>query len=418
MKSKIAIVGSGISGLTAAYLLSQEHQVTVFEADDRIGGHTATKSVEWQGEQYDIDTGFIVFNDWTYPNFQKLLHQLNVYYKPTTMGFSVSNDASGLEYSGENLNTLFAQRKNLVSLKHWQMIRDILRFNKQSLIDIESGKLPSDKLLGDYLVERNYSDSFINDYLVPMGSAIWSASTADMKAFPLQFFVRFFKNHGLLSVGDRPQWHVIRGGSCAYLEPLIQRFKTSIQLSTPVESIVREQDSVLLTNQQGLNERFDEVVIAAHSDQALTMLADPSISEQSVLGRIAYRENDVVLHTDQSLLPRNKSVWSSWNYRIKTQERSLPVLTYDMNILQGIEAPVEFCVTLNDTDSIDPEKIIGQYRYAHPMFNMDAINAQKQWADVNGVNRTWFCGAYWHNGFHEDGVKSALRVAEKFGITL
>ena len=418
MKSKIAIVGSGISGLTAAYLLSQEHQVTVFEADDRIGGHTATKSVEWQGEQYDIDTGFIVFNDWTYPNFQKLLHQLNVYYKPTTMGFSVSNDASGLEYSGENLNTLFAQRKNLVSLKHWQMIRDILRFNKQSLIDIESGKLPSDKLLGDYLVERNYSDSFINDYLVPMGSAIWSASTADMKAFPLQFFVRFFKNHGLLSVGDRPQWHVIRGGSCAYLEPLIQRFKTSIQLSTPVESIVREQDSVLLTNQQGLNERFDEVVIAAHSDQALTMLADPSESEQSVLGRIAYRENDVVLHTDQSLLPRNKSVWSSWNYRIKTQERSLPVLTYDMNILQGIEAPVEFCVTLNDTDSIDPEKIIGQYRYAHPMFNMDAINAQKQWADVNGVNRTWFCGAYWHNGFHEDGVKSALRVAEKFGITL
>ena len=416
MSKRIAVVGSGISGLTAAYLLNQKHQVTIFEASEIIGGHTATKNVEWGGAQYAIDTGFIVFNDWTYPKFQKLLHELNVPYKPTEMGFSVSNDATGLEYSGTNLDTMFAQRKNLVSFTHWQMIRDILRFNKQSIIDVESGTLPEGLLLGEYLDQNNYSTSFADNYLIPMGAAIWSASTAGMRAFPLAFFVRFFKNHGLLSVNDRPQWHVIKGGSRAYLEPLIESFRDNIHTNTPIHSIVRKADGVVLSNDKGLNEAFDEVIIASHSDQALAMLSDPSHAEQSVLGRIAYQNNDVVLHTDESLLPHRKKAWSSWNYRIKKEPSDLPVLTYSMNILQGIKAPVEFCVTLNDTKSIDPDKIIGQYTYAHPVFSLDAVNAQAQWADINGVNRTWFCGAYWRNGFHEDGVNSAVRVAKGFGI--
>ena len=416
MSMKVAIVGSGISGLTAAYLLSQKHQVTVFEADEYIGGHTATKNVQYGGKQYAIDTGFIVFNDWTYPKFQKLLGELKVDYKPTEMGFSVTNDATGLEYSGTNLDTLFAQRKNIVSPKHWQMIRDILRFNKQAIIDVESGQLPKGMLLGEYLKKNNYSDSFVHNYLIPMGAAIWSASTDGMQAFPLEFFVRFFKNHGLLSVNDRPQWHVIRGGSRAYLAPLIENFKDSIHTNTPVDSITRHDNGVSLANAQGLNENFDHVIIAAHSNQALAMLDDPSEQERSVLGNITYQDNEVVLHTDQSLLPRAKKAWSSWNYRIKKTQTNLPVLTYSMNILQGIEAPVEFCVTLNDTQSIDAEKIIGQYTYAHPVFSAEAVEAQARWTEINGVNRTWFCGAYWQNGFHEDGVKSAVRVADGFGI--
>lgn len=416
MSKKVAIIGSGISGLTAAYLISQKHQVTVFEADSRIGGHTATKPVELDGKHYAIDTGFIVFNDWTYPKFQKLLHEIGVEYQPTSMGFSVANDHTGVEYSGNNLNTMFAQRRNLFRFKHWQMIRDILRFNKEALIDVESGELPEGLLLGDYLEQKNYSKSFSNNYLIPMGAAIWSSSAAGMHAFPLEFFVRFFKNHGLLSIKDRPQWYVIKGGSGAYLKPLIHRFKDSIHINTPIDSIVRDKDGVHLSNQQGLSESFDEVVVAAHSDQALSMLADRSEAEQQVLGDIKYQANEVVLHTDETLLPKTKKTWSSWNYRIKKDDNSLPVLTYNMNILQGIDAPSEFCVTLNDTQAIAPEKIIGKYQYSHPVFSLGAVNAQARWADINGVNRTWFCGAYWHNGFHEDGVKSAVRVAEQFGI--
>ena len=430
---KIAVVGAGISGLTAAYVLSPQHEVTVFEANDRLGGHTATKDVHVNGRDYAIDTGFIVFNDWTYPNFQKLLAQLDVDSSPTDMGFSVCCEKTGLEYSGTNLNTMFAQRSNLFSVKHWRMIRDILRFNKEALPDVESGGRYLEMTLDEYLQQKKYSKIFTDKYLIPMGSAIWSASTNVMKGFSLRFFVHFFRNHGLLSVSDRPQWRVIKGGSRAYIKPLTQRFKNNIRLNSAVKSIQRNDNGVVIKTIHGLSERFDQVVIAAHSDQALAMLADASDKETELLSAIPYQKNEVILHTDISLLPTRRSTWSSWNYRITdeptanesdlktnktTSDDQLPVLTYDMNILQSIASDTTFCVTLNKSDAIDPEKILGTYYYDHPVFSQKSVAAQEQWQTINGVNKTWFCGAYWANGFHEDGVLSALRVAEKLGSSL
>jgi predicted NAD/FAD-binding protein len=430
---KIAVIGAGISGLTAAYVLSPQHDVTVFEANDRLGGHTATKDVRFDGRDYAIDTGFIVFNDWTYPNFQRLLAQLNVGSKPTDMGFSVCCEKTGLEYSGTNLNTMFAQRSNLFSFKHWSMIRDILRFNKEALPDVESGGHYLEITLGQYLREKKYSEIFTDKYLIPMGAAIWSASTNVMKSFSLQFFVYFFRNHGLLSVSDRPQWRVVEGGSRAYIEPLSQRFKDKIRLSSPVVSIKRTENSVLVETRHGPSESFDQVIIAAHSDQALAMLADASVEETQLLSAIPYQKNEVVLHTDISLLPKRRSTWSSWNYRIIDEQASIdnnttvtknaigdkpPVLTYDMNILQSIVSDTTFCVTLNKNDAIDPEKVLGTYYYDHPVFSRESVAAQEKWETINGVNKTWFCGAYWANGFHEDGVLSALRVAERLGSNL
>jgi predicted NAD/FAD-binding protein len=440
---KIAVVGAGISGLTAAYVLSQKHDVKVFEANDRLGGHTATKDIHYQGRDYAIDTGFIVFNDWTYPNFQKLLAQLNVGSKPTDMGFSVCCEQTGLEYSGTNLNTMFAQRKNIFSPKHWSMIRDILRFNKEALADVNSGGRYLEITLGEYLQQKKYSETFTNKYLIPMGAAIWSASKLVMKNFSLQFFVHFFRNHGLLSVSDRPQWRVIEGGSRAYIEPLIQRFKNNIYLDSAIKSINRTADGVAIKTIHGHSEHFDQVVIAAHSDQALAMLEDASTQETQLLSAIPYQKNEVVLHTDISLLPKKRSTWSSWNYRIINEDMHSrsnvsdaalsisgndvakiseddkpPVLTYDMNILQSIKSETTFCVTLNKTDAIDPDKILGVYSYDHPVFSRASLAAQEKWETINGVNKTWFCGAYWANGFHEDGVLSALRVAEKLGSTL
>jgi predicted NAD/FAD-binding protein len=439
---KIAVVGAGISGLTAAYVLSPKHDVTVFEASHRLGGHTATKDVHFEGRDYAIDTGFIVFNDWTYPNFQKLLAQLDVDSKPTDMGFSVCCEKTGLEYSGTNLNTMFAQRSNIFSVKHWCMIRDILRFNKEALPDVESGGRYLEMTLDEYLQQKKYSKRFTDKYLIPMGAAIWSASTSVMKSFSLHFFVHFFRNHGLLSVSKRPQWRVIDGGSRAYIEPLSQRFKDNIRLDSAVKSIKRNVDGVLIETIHGLSECFDQVIIAAHSDQALAMLSDASVEETKLLSAIPYQKNEVVLHTDISLLPKRRSTWSSWNYRIADQQTAsdndihlansgdsdtpikkildnkLPVLTYDMNILQSIESDTTFCVTLNKTDAIDPDKILGTYFYDHPVFSRDSVAAQEQWETINGVNKTWFCGAYWANGFHEDGVLSALRVTEKLGSSL
>ena len=413
--SKIAIIGSGISGLTAAYLLNQQHEITLFEANDRLGGHTATKTVDVNGQSYDIDTGFIVFNDWTYPNFIRLLKELGVQSKPTSMGFSVSNEITGLEYSGQGLNTFFAQRRNLFSVRHWAMLRDILRFNKEAIADLELGNLDETMSLGTYLKENRYSAGFIDDYLIPMGAAIWSATEKAMREFPLVFFVRFFKNHGLLSVKNRPQWHVIDGGSKQYIEPLVASYSDKIRLNSAVVSITRSEENVSVELSTGEKALFDEVVIAAHSDQALSMLADATNEEQGLLSGIPYQNNDVVLHTDERFLPKRRQTWSSWNYRIK-QESELPVLTYSMNILQGISSQTQFCVTLNDTQRIDPEKILGSYQYAHPVFGFESMKTQAQWSTINGRQRTWFCGAYWGNGFHEDGVNSAIKVASGLGV--
>jgi uncharacterized protein len=407
----IAVIGSGISGLACAHYLSPAHQVTVFEAGAKIGGHTATVDVKLGTRRYAIDTGFIVFNDWTYPNFIKLMDELGVSSKPTAMGFSVHDHDSGLEYSGTNLDTLFAQRSNLLSPKFLSMVRGILRFNKEAIADLESGKLTEDETLGSYLQRNGYSESFRRDYLIAMGSAIWSADCQTMMAFPVSFFIRFFKNHGLLSVKNRPQWRVIEGGSREYLRPLIQRFEERIHTNAQISAITRhEEGGVTLELADGRTFDFDQVVIASHSDQALAMLADPSDNEKDILGALPYQSNDVVLHTDQKMLPTNRKTWSSWNYRLgRGEDRA--VVTYNMNILQGINAPETFCVTLNDTSAINPDKILGSFNYDHPVFSLAGMAAQERWQDINGVRDTWYCGAYWQNGFHEDGVVSALRVA-------
>jgi predicted NAD/FAD-binding protein len=406
---KIAIVGSGISGLSCAYYLHRNHQVQVFESSSRIGGHTATVDVQVGGKTYAVDTGFIVYNDWTYPNFIALMDELNVANQPTHMSFSVSDRTSGLEYAGSGLDSLFAQRRNLLSGRFLGMVRDILRFNKAAVADLEAGRIDENITLGQYLSDNNYGQSFIEQYLVPMGSAIWSADTDAMQDFPLQFFVRFFRNHGLLSIRNRPQWRVIQGGSRQYLGPLTSGFRHNIHTDSPVARIQRRGGGVLLTFGDGRVEQFDQVVLACHSDQALALLQDPSAGERGILGAMRYQDNEVVLHTDTRMLPANRKTWSSWNYLLTAREQRA-VLTYNMNILQGLEAPETFCVTLNHTDAINRNKILGQFNYAHPVFTVEGVAAQRRWQEINTAP-TWFCGAYWHNGFHEDGVVSARRVA-------
>lgn len=411
---KIAIIGSGISGLACAHYLHRDHEVQVLEKAPRIGGHTATVDVAVGGRKFAIDTGFIVFNDWTYPNFIELMDEIGVSSKATEMSFSLSDQASGLEYAGSSLNTLFAQRSNLLSPRFLGMLRNIVRFNREAAADLEAGAVEAGQTLGSYLAQKRYSKSFIDWYLVPMGSAIWSADVQVMLDFPLEFFVRFFSNHGLLNIRNRPQWRVIEGGSREYLKPLIDPFADSIRTSVDIAGVRREGQGAVVRYRDGRLESFDKVVFACHSDQALEILDDASSKETEILSAIPYQNNEVILHTDTRLLPVSRRAWSSWNYQRKPgSERA--TLTYNMNILQGIEAPETFCVTLNDRTSINPHKVLGEFQYAHPVFTLAGVAAQARWAEIN-TGSTWFCGAYWRNGFHEDGVYSAKRVANAIGI--
>ncbi|WP_416740183.1 NAD(P)/FAD-dependent oxidoreductase [Pseudomonas sp. NFX71] len=413
----IAIIGSGISGLTCAYLLNRSHAITLFEAGDRVGGHTHTVDVKVDGKEYAVDTGFIVFNDRTYPNFIRLLGQIGVGFKATEMSFSVTDPDSGLEYNGNNLNSLFAQRRNLLSPRFWGMLRDILRFNKRAQSDLSEGRIAADTTLDEYLEAGGYGERFILHYIVPMGAAIWSMPMAQMLNFPVEFFVRFFKNHGLLSVNNRPQWRVIEGGSSAYIAPLTVTFKQKIRLNCPVIRVERDADGVVIHSSAG-SERFDKVVFACHSDQALKLLAKPSEAERSILGALPYADNEVVLHTDTRLLPSRKRAWASWNYRLGGAGHTLAAVTYDMNILQGIQSDTTFCVSLNQSAGISPSMVLGRFTYAHPQYSLAAVAAQARWEELNGAQHSFYCGAYWANGFHEDGVVSALRVARSFGEVL
>ncbi len=412
---KIAVIGSGISGLSCAYLLRQNHDVTLFEKEDRLGGHTATKQVQHGGKDYHIDTGFIVFNDWTYPNFIKLLDQLGVASKATSMSFSVSCENTGLEYSGTSINTLFAQRSNLLNYKFLGMLRDIMRFNKEAIQDLEQHQIDESIGLGEYLKHKGYGKKFASHYLVPMGSAIWSSTLQEMMEFPLLFFVRFFKNHGLLSIKNRPQWRVIQGGSRAYLKPIIKGMEQQVVLEADISRVLRNSDGVSVEYGNGTQQAFDQVVFACHSDQALALLEQPSAEEKQILGAIPYRSNRVVLHTDETILPRKKLAWSSWNYHLHSEENAPPTLSYNMNILQGIDSDTTFVVSLNPRHDIPADKILGDYEYSHPVFTLEGIAAQSRWREISGVNRTWYCGAYWRNGFHEDGCSSGIRVAQALG---
>ncbi|MDN6180835.1 MAG: FAD-dependent oxidoreductase [Halomonas subglaciescola] len=416
---RIAVIGSGISGMAAGWYLSARHEVTLFEAAPRLGGHTATVDVAVNGDTYAIDTGFIVFNDWTYPHFQRLLDTLEVAAQPTEMSFSVHETGRDFEYNGHTLGSLFAQRRNLLSPAFYRLLREIMRFNRDATRDLDQQRLASAMTLGDYLDQQGYGEAFQRRYLLPMGAAIWSASLTDLRGFPLAFFVRFFRNHGLLSLTHRPQWYTVAGGSRAYIPALTAPYAERIRLNTPVVAITRDATRVTVTTAAG-SERFDRVVLACHADQALALLVDAAPVEREVLGAMPYQDNEVVLHTDTRLLPRRRRAWASWNYRLDRRDaRDAVSVTYNMNILQRLSADTTFCVTLNDSESIDPARVLKRFTYAHPRFTLGGQAAQARHAEISGATathgRTHFCGAYWRNGFHEDGVWSALRVARALG---
>lgn len=406
---KIAIIGSGIAGLTAAYYTNQHHDIQVFEAESWIGGHTHTVKVDG----LNIDTGFIVFNDRTYPQFQKLMDELGVKYRPTEMSFAVRNDHWDLEYNGNNLNSLFADRRNLINPKFYRLLSDILRFNKM----VKSGSYDTDLSLGEFIQRNNFSKWFSHGYILPMGSAIWSMGISEMLEFPLEFFAKFFINHGLLEVVNRPQWFTIEGGSSQYIEPLTRDFNDKIRLNSRVKKVIRSTNGVEIHVDEEIL-TFDKVIFACHSDQALALLAEPTKLELDILGNIKYSDNEVVLHTDTSLLPKRKLARASWNYLISDNSDTQATLTYNMNILQGLQAHRIYCVTLNSTELINSNLIRARYNYSHPIYSRQAVAAQQRFAEISGHNNTYFCGAYWKNGFHEDGVVSALRVCQQLGVKI
>jgi predicted NAD/FAD-binding protein len=413
---KIAVVGAGISGLVVAHLLHRAHDVTVFEANAYPGGHTNTVRVDTPHETHHVDTGFIVFNDRNYPNFERLLERLAVDVQRSTMSFSVSDEMGDFEYSSASPNGLFAKRAHLLTPAFHRMIADLARFNRaaRELLGDRGG----DPSLGEWLEVHRFSRAFTERLIIPQASAVWSADPRQMWSFPARLLVEFFDRHGMLSFRDRPRWQTIRGGSARYVEALTGPFADRLRLNTPVQDVTRCPGHVLVTPRGGEAERFDEVVLATHSDQALALLDDASDREHEILGAIAYQPNEAVLHTDVRMLPRRRRAWASWNYHLLGEPKRASTVTYHMNRLQSLRAEREFCVTLNRTEDIDPARVIRTIRYAHPVYTADAVTAQARVSEISGRNRTHFCGAYWGWGFHEDGVVSALRVGERFGARL
>ena len=414
---KIAIIGSGISGLTASYLLNRKHDITLFEKNDYIGGHTHTHEIENDNKIWNVDSGFIVYNEKTYPNFIKLLDLLGVERQLTRMGFSVKSPNKNLEYAGHSLNALFAQRSNLFRPSFIRILRGMKRFNKEARRDLPS--LKKEMTLGEYLFKNNFSEEFIDNYIIPIGAAIWSTKPSNMLNIPALFFIRFFENHGFLQILDRPKWWVIKGGSKQYVKKIISGFEKDIRLSTSVHTIVRKEKSVIIKfGSDNQEEQFDAVVLATHSDQALKLLQKPTEKEKEILSLLPYQRNDAILHYDHSILPKRKLAWSSWNYFLDGNTNDPVALTYNMNILQSLKSSKTFCVTLNKLEMVNKNKTIKNLSYEHPLFTTDGVNAQKRKREISGQNNTYYCGAYWHNGFHEDGVVSALDVCSQFGETL
>lgn len=414
----IAVIGSGIAGLGAAWLLSRRHRVVVFEAEDRFGGHTHTHTIELAGSRHAIDTGFIVYNPRFYPLLSRMFSELGVASQPTTMSFALRNEISGLEYNASSLNGLFGQRRNLLRPAWWRMIRDILRFYREAPALLDGpGPGPT---IGEYLREAGYGPLFASEHLLPMASALWSSPTAQVEDFPARHMVRFMANHCMLDAGERPLWQVVRGGSSRYLDRLLPAIRGELRKACPVRSVRRLAEGVEIVHDGG-GERFDQVVFACHSDQALALLSDPTTAEQSVLGAVRYQRNDTVLHTDASLLPSRRRLWAAWNALTLTRPEGASAepactVSYCMNLLQGIDSPTPFVVTLNASSRIDPAKILARVEYYHPVFDHAAVAAQTRWSEVNGRCRSWYCGAWWGWGFHEDGLRSAQRVAEALGI--
>lgn len=414
---RIAIIGTGISGLTAAHLLHKQHDVTVYEANDYIGGHTHTVPVALDGQSFEVDTGFIVCNDRNYPNFLELMSRLPVTLQPTEMSFSVRNTVQNLEYNGHTLNTLFSQRRNLLRPAFYRLVTDILRFNRIARAAVDDAATQT-MTLNAFVDQHGFGTDFRANYLLPMVAAIWSCSTQQAGAFPLDFFLRFFLNHGLLDIRNRPQWYVLKGGSHSYIPSLTAGYSDRIQLQTPVRAVTRTASEIRV-QLDGRTESFDQVILACHSDQALALLQNPEPDETTVLGAIGYQENTVTLHTDPSLMPVRPRSWASWNFLAGTTgEEALPIVTYSMNILQGLVSSQPLLVSLNASNRIHQDRILQEFRYAHPVYSAAALQAQARRDLICGKDRIHFCGAYWYNGFHEDGVRSALDVCARFGASL
>jgi predicted NAD/FAD-binding protein len=413
----IAIVGTGVSGLVCAHLLSRAHDVTVFEADARPGGHAHTVTVELRDGSFDVDTGFLVYNERNYPGLIRLFDDLGVPTKPSDMSFSVTDEVTGLEWKGSTFDTVFAQRRNLARPSFLRMLADIVRFNRMARGLLED---PHDAAvsLGDLLDRGRWSSQFLNWYLVPMGSSIWSADPSTFLAMPAVTFARFFANHGLLEYGNQPSWRTVEGGSRRYVDAVLAPLGSAVRLEQPVDKVTRSEDEVELHTADG-PERFDHVVIATHSDQALDLLSDPSRLEREVLGAIRFQPNRATLHTDVSLLPANRRAWASWNYHRLPDHPTEATLTYRLRSLQGVASRDELLITLNRDDAIDPATVLRTFDYSHPVYDSAAIAAQRRQEELNGVQRTWYCGAYWGYGFHEDGVQSARVVCRRLaGVDL
>jgi len=415
---KVAVIGTGISGLSASWLLSNEHDVVVYEQADYVGGHSNTVEIDIGGKSIPVDTGFIVYNPVNYPNLVALFEHLNVPTKPSDMSFAISMDGGNFEYAGTNLDGLLAQRRNLVRPRFLRMVKDLLRFYNQAQTltykDAQNGMT-----LGQFLHANRYSDAFIRDHLMPMGAAIWSTSVEQMMHFPALSFLRFFSNHGLLQLNDRPEWRTVDGGSREYVRPLIASFAGNIRCNERVVGVTRSTEGVTITTSSGWREKYDHVVFACHSDQALALLDNPTAQESQVLGCINYQRNTAVLHTDTALMPTRRRAWASWNYIGANQANgeNCVCVTYWMNLLQSLPTKTPVLLTLNPVKAINAEKIIRTFEYDHPIFDSNAIKAQRHLWDIQGQRNTWFCGAYFGSGFHEDGIQAGLAVAEMLGGT-
>lgn len=410
---KVGVVGSGISGIFSSYLLSRRHNVTLYEKRERLGGHSHTVDVRVNGSEHPVDTGFIVYNRENYPNFQKFLDELDVATRPTSMSFSFRDELSDTEYGGQGIAGFFAQRKNLYDLSHWRMLLDIVRF--YFLAPTLRERNDPDTRLDDYLQRANFGSIFIEDHLIPMISAIWSVPLNTARNYPLGYVVDFFENHGLLKLWNRPRWRTVQRGSREYLRAFRKRFNGRIRTGDPIRSVRRNHRGVTVVSKREKRD-YDAVVLAGHSEQSLVCLEDPRDDERSILGSIGYESNDLVLHTDRSVLPKNESIWSSWNYHRNGSSETRTTLTYNMNILQDLPFDEPVCLTLNGEDKIDPDTVLDRFSYSHPVYDSETLAAQKRRDEICGRGNVYYAGSYWGDGFHEDGVESAIRVAEKLGI--
>lgn len=416
MNKKIAVIGSGIAGMASAWLLAKRYQVTLIDKNDYIGGHTNTISVAQANRDtpLPVDTGFIVYNEPNYPNLVNLFNLLGVETQPTTMSFSASIINSGLEYAGSDLNTLFAQRKNVFSPRFLKLVADILKFNKQAKKLLQTDTVDPRLTLGGFLQINKIGQAMQNDYLLPMAGAIWSCPPDQIKSFPAKSFAQFFNNHGLLSIKDRPQWRTVVGGSSVYVKKLLADFSGQVITNNSVVSITRQPDKITLSLKNGQEMNVDDVVLATHADEALAILSDATKDEKRYLSVFRYQDNDTYLHTDEQLMPKLEKVWSCWNYIAQKSDEATPAVsvTYWMNALQGLNTTSNYFVSLNPLRPIEPSKIIKRIHYAHPVFDNATLLSQRQLHYIQGKQHTWFAGSYFGYGFHEDALSSAVAVAK------